>query len=1042
MSRIFWLIITSLLIPLLFISGCSNGPSGSSEIEYKQLVESFLNPPHSAQPGVYWYFMDGNLSRKEMTSDLESMKEVGIGHVLFLEVNVGVPQGPVKFMSEEWKESFTHAVKECERLGIVLTLGSGPGWTGSGGPWVKMKESMQHLVASRLEVAGPVTLDVKLEVPQGRNPFFGLGQFTPELKERWEGYYQDVAVLAFPATDNTDRIVDSDEKALYYRPPFSSQKGVKQYIPEPIVNAENFDGNTHGIPSGDVIDVTEYMQADGTFNWEAPEGKWTIMRFGRRNNGAITRPAPMPGLGFECDKMSADAMKHHLEHFMIPLIEKIQPDSTKQGGWKMIHMDSWEMGAQNWTDDFRRKFEELKGYDPLPYLPVYTGMIVGNVEESERFLWDLRMVSQELVMKNHVEYFKSFGRKYGMGLSIEPYDMNPNTDLDLGSYADVPMCEFWNKGFGFSTGFSTFEGTSIANLFGRPVVAAESFTSHLEAWKSYPGSIKNQTDWAFCSGINRLVFHTFAHKAIGDQFRPGMTMGPYGVHWDRGQTWWEMSGAYHTYLARSQSLLQQGKGVADVLYMIPEGAPHVFLPPASAVDGNQYLTGYTEFDFDAAADRIDASESEDNKEFMPDRKGYNFDGCSPHILMERASVVDGKVVFDGGASYHLLVLPRVRSMTPELISKIESLVNQGATVLGNPVSGSPGLANYPACDQEVKSISDKMWGSSEIPGQESEIAYGKGTILWGGDYSNSDGDELYPNYQTTSGYLKSKGIQPDFKADGTIRYIHKKMSEHNLYFLSNRTCEKSTVDCEFRVKDCYPELWNPMNGEIRALPEYEENGGIISIPLQFEAYEAYFIVFNSENSNGAEKGDQNFYSRHKIATLEGAWEINFDTTWGGLEKVSFDQLEDWITRPEEGIKHYSGKAVYHKTFDFEQGGKAERLFLDLGKVNNMARVKLNGKDLGIVWTTPWQVEITDAITEKNNTLEIEVVNLWANRLIGDEAYADDGIVEGKWPDWVLKNETRPSQRFTFTSWKHYKKDSPLISSGLLGPVTIQMEAGR
>ncbi len=1032
-----------LISPIMLMSLCCQridpdltGKTLIPEVDYQTLTNSFLQPPNSARPGVYWYFMDGNLSKEEMTADLESMKEVGIGHVLFLEVNVGVPQGPVKFLSEEWQESFTHGVKECERLGIELTLGSGPGWTGSGGPWVKMEESMQHLVASKLDVTGPGKLEQKLEVPEGRNPFFGLGQFTPELKQRWQDYYQDVTVIAFPTPENSDRITDSDEKALYYRPPFSSQEGVKQYIPEPIVNAENFGGNEAGIPTSAIVNITEFMQSDGTLSWEIPEGSWTIMRFGRRNNGAITRPAPMPGLGFESDKMSANAMKHHLETFMIPLIEKIQPDSTKAGGWKMIHMDSWEMGAQNWTDDFRRKFEELKGYDPLPYLPVYTGIIVGNVEESERFLWDLRMVSQELILKNHVEYFKSFGRKYGMGLSIEPYDMNPNTDLDLGSYADIPMCEFWNKGFGFSTGFSTFEGTSIANLYGRPVVAAEAFTSHLVAWQSYPGSIKNQTDWAFCSGINRLVFHTFAHKAIGEQYRPGMTMGPYGVHWDRGQTWWEMSGAYHSYLARSQVMLQHGKGVADVLYLIPEGAPHVFLPPASAVDGNQYLEELTGFEFDAATDQIVATHSEPDREVLPDRKGYNFDGCSPRILLDRASVRDGKIVFDGGASYHLLVLPKVRSMTPELISKIESLVEQGATIVGNPVDQSPGLTNYPACDQEVKSISEKLWGGFEIPAKESEIAYGKGSILWGGAYSNPDGEELYPNYQTTARYLTSQGVHPDFKADGTVRYIHRQMSNRDLYFVSNRTGKQISVDCEFRVKGGYPELWTPINGEIRALPEYTETEGTINVPLQFEAYEGYIIVFDEKNRIGTEKGNQNFYPKSKVATLEGAWDVSFDPKWGGPEKVKFDQLEDWITRPEEGIKYYSGKAVYHKTFDFKQEGKAERLFLDLGKVNNMAWVKLNGKDLGIVWTTPWQVEVTDVVKEKNNTLEIEVVNLWANRLIGDEAYADDGIKDGQWPDWVLNNEARPSQRYTFASWKHYTKDSPLISSGLLGPVTI------
>ncbi|MCY1723481.1 glycosyl hydrolase [Prolixibacteraceae bacterium Z1-6] len=1020
-----------LLALIILVASCTK-----ENVSYNALRSAFQNPPNSAKPGVYWYFMDGNQDKGEMTADLESMKEVGIEHVLFLEVNVGIPLGPVKFLSEEWQENFVHAVKECERLGIVLTLGSGPGWTGSGGPWVKMEESMQHLVASKVEVSGPAKVSKVLEVPAGRNPFFGLGGFTPELRERWNEYYQDVAVLAFPASENVSTLSNSDEKALYYRPPYSSREGVIQYFPEPALQAENFEGNGTGIPTKEIIDITQFMAEDGTLKWEAPEGKWTIMRFGRRNNGAITRPAPMPGLGFECDKMSAEAMKHHLEHFMIPLIEKVQPDSTKQGGWKMIHMDSWEMGAQNWTDDFMQKFKALKGYDPLPYLPVFTGMIVGDVEKSERFLWDLRMVSQELILESHVQYFKDFGRKYGMGLSIEPYDMNPNTDLDLGSYADVPMCEFWNKGFGFNTGFSTFEGTSIANLYGRSVVAAEAFTSHLVAWKSYPGSIKNQNDWAFCSGINRLVYHTFAHKAIGEQYRPGMTMGPYGVHWDRGQTWWDMSGAYHEYVARSQALLQQGKGVADVLYLIGEGAPHVFLPPASAVEGNQYLEGYKSFDFDAETDQIIASNSTSIKEFMPDRKGYNFDGCSPRILIDRASVKNGKVGFEGGASYEILVLPQISSMTPELLKKIESLVQQGATVIGHPALQSPSLNNYPNCDDEVKSLSEKMWGSFNIPEKETEISYGKGKILWGGNYSNPDGDELYPNYTTTANYLNSIGVQPDFTADGTVRYIHKKMPETDLYFVSNRTKAQTKVICEFRVDDASPELWNPMTGEIRALPEFTVNEGTISVPLQFEAYEAYAIVFSNVAQNKVIKGDKNFYPKKKVQTVDGSWEVTFDSNWGGPEKVTFDQLEDWIERPEEGIKHYSGKAIYAKTFDCEQTGKSEKLFLNLGKVNNMARVKLNGKDLGIIWTTPLEVEITDAVQEKNNHLEIEVVNLWGNRLIGDEAYEDDGIVNGQWPEWVLNDKPRSSKRYTFTTWKHYTKDSALQSSGLLGPVTI------
>ena len=1041
-----------IIVFFVLISSCTHKQEQNSL--YNVLKTSFLDPPNSAKPGVYWYFMDGNMDPQEMTADLESMKKVGIEHVLFLEVNVGVPQGTVKFLSEEWQNNFVHAVKECERLGIVLTLGSGPGWTGSGGPWVKMEESMQHLVADKIEITGPVKVAQKLKVPAGKNPFFGLAGFTPELKERWEAYYQDVALLAFPSQKKQAVLADVDEKALYYRPPFSSQIGVRQYFKTPAILAENFDGKTSGIPSKDIIDITEFMAEDGTLNWEVPEGNWTIMRFGRRNNGAITRPAPLPGLGFEADKMSAEAMKHHLENFMIPLIKKVQPDATKQGGWKMIHMDSWEMGAQNWTDDFRKKFEALKGYDPLPYLPVYTGLVVGDVDKSERFLWDVRMVSQELILENHVQYFKDFGQKYGMGLSIEPYDMNPNTDLDLGSFADVPMAEFWNKNFGFSTGFSTFEATSIANLYGRSVLAAEAFTSYLVAWKSHPGSIKNQNDWAFCSGINRLVYHTFAHKAIPGNHLPGMTMGPYGVHWDRGQTWWEMSSAYHKYVARSQAMLQQGIGTADVLYLIGEGAPHVFLPPSSAVDGNKYLDGFVQFGFDADKDAITEKKGTSKKEFMPDRKGYNFDGCSPRILINRASVNDGKIVFEGGASYEILVLPQINSMTPELLNKIESLVSQGATIIGHPAIQSPSLSNFPAADDQVKSLSKKMWGGLEIPKQETEVTYGKGKFLWGGAYSKTDGNELYPNYQTTANYLESIGVQPDFRTKvpsgaikDPVRYIHKKISETDLYFVSNRTNKSINVTGEFRIAEGYPELWNPMNGTIRSLPEYTVKDGVMSIPLHFEASEAYAIVITPMKQNNIEGGNKNFYTKNQVATIEGAWEVAFDPNWGPFEATqgkkpgifTFEKLDDWIDRPEEGIKYYSGKAIYTKSFDCAQAGKGKKLFLNLGKVNNLARVKLNSKDLGIIWTTPLEVEITGAVQEKNNQLEIEVVNLWGNRLIGDERYKDDGIISGKWPEWILNEKDRPSKRYTFTSWKHYTKESPLQSSGLLGPVTINVE---
>ena len=280
---------------------------------------------------------------------------------------------------------------------------------------------------------------------------------------------------------------------------------------------------------------------------------------------------------------------------------------------------------------------------------------------------------------------KKYGHKQGLSLSIEPYDMNPAGDLDLGALADVPMGEFWDLG-GFDTSYTCFEASSIAHTMGRPIVSAESFTGG--GLDAYPWSLKNQGDWAFCVGINRFVFHTWAHQALGDAYKPGMTMGPYGVHWHRNQTWWPMVSAYHRYLTRCSQLLRQGVTVSDVLYLTPEGTPHVFLPPPSALEGSGPLA---------------------------DKKGYGFDGCSPKILMARAAVKDGLIVFPGGTSYRLMVLPQVETMTPALLAKIRDLVKAGATVVGTPPLKSPSLSGYPACDGEVQALAKDLWGSMDAP---------------------------------------------------------------------------------------------------------------------------------------------------------------------------------------------------------------------------------------------------------------------------------------------------------------------------------------
>jgi len=974
----------------------------TANAQLKTIKANFLHPPDQYKPGVYWYFMDGNMSAQTITKDLESMKKAGIGNLIFLEVNVGVPSGPVEFLSDEWTNLFVHAENEARRLGIEITLGIGPGWTGSGGPWVRASQSMQHLVSSSVEVIAGDKRKIVLPIPAPKKPFFGEGGLSPEVKAEWQTYYKDVAVLAYPMPIKDTLIADYEEKALYYRAPYSSGV-VKPYLPSPT----NISTRKNAISKNKIIDITDKMNSDGTLNWSPPSGKWTVMRFVSRNNGAITRPAPLPGLGLEIDKFDTLALNYHLDKYVGKLINKIgKRNKNEPSGLKRLHIDSWEMGAQNWTELFRTEFIKRRGYDPLKYYPVYAGKVVGSPEESERFLWDLRQTAQELILVNHAQQVKSYARRNNLSLSIEPYDMNPTADLELGSVADVPMAEFWSKGYGFNSTYSVIEATSIGHVNGKSLIPAEAFTAQdNEGWKQHPASMKNQGDWAFAAGINRFVYHTFQNQFLVDSLKPGATMGPYGVHWDRSQTWWTMVSGYHDYVTRNQFILQQGRTVADVLYVTPEGSPHVFVPPSSALVGDT----------------------------IGDRKGYNFDGCSPGQLM-KATVKNHKIVFAGGASYQLLVLPVYQSMTPQLLVKIGELVKMGATIVGNPPLRSPSLAGYPACDNQIILLGKRIWGSTVIPNGITQRSYGKGTVIWGKPISDNP-DKLYPNYNLTAAMLKSKGLAEDFKANGELRYTHLTGPDWDIYFVSNKRDKPVSTVAQFRTTMGSPELWNAVTGEMIKISSFKKHNGTIALSMHLEAYESALVAFAKENTWTSTGAHKNFKDT-TLQTLSGPWDVHFDPKWGGPANAQFTELMDWSKNEIEGIRYYSGKAVYHKTFDMPEI-PAGLLFLELGNVKNMARVILNGKDLGIVWTAPWHLDISAAVKVKNNDLKIEVINLWPNRLIGDEKKPYDGIVDGKWPEWLLKGQPRTSGRFTFTTTSQYTEQSPLLPSGLIGPVTIR-----
>jgi len=975
------------------------------------LESAFRTPPDSARPGVYWFVMDGNQDRDEMMADLQSMQRVGIGKLLFMEVDLGIPRGPVPFMSEPWQDNLAAAFVAAGKMGMEVILGTGPGWAGSGGSWVPIEDSMQHLLGSSLHVSGPGVLNQVLPVPlpYPANPFAGMNADHHAERGAW---FEDVAVLAFPKPAGEAPVIDEvNIKTLKDVPPYSIRRTRQRYV-RPHADYTEPDA-AQVLDPARAVDLTSRLQPDGRIQWDLPAGDWTVMRFVARSTGQTTRPAPRSGHGFENNKFDGASYRRHWNQYQNVLLDKIVASGGRLQpgkGLTTIHLDSWEMSSQNWTAKFRQEFQKRRGYDPQPFYPTWRGLVVGSREKTERFLWDMRKTSQELVLENHAGVIRQIAREHGLLYSNQPYDMNPAGNLDLGSVADIPGCEFWSDSN--DTQYSCIEAVSIARTMGRPLVRAEAFTSaRPEAFAKTPASMKNQTDWAFAMGINDIMLTLFTHQPLGSEAKPGITLGPHGIHWHRNQPFWDMLNPYHEYIARCSHMLRQGEAVSDILYLTPEGAPHIFEAPPDAFEGDPT---------------------------MRDKKGYGFDAVTPRILAMRAVVEDGRIAFPDGSKYRVLVLPDVRTMTPETLATIEALVKAGATVIGNPPVKSPSLVNHPACDAEVATLAGKIWGGTQPPAEITRIDYGKGAIHWGGDLKAAS--DLYPPHATTAALLAGLGLAADFTSpSGNLRFHHRRTSDRDIYFVSNRSGENVVTEGVFRIAGLQPQLWDPLTGETHVLEDSLSENGLTRVPLAFEPYQSFFVIFPHASGQDARATVKtaSFPAWQEVARLDGAWDVSFDPSRGGPAKITFDSLCDWSKHPQEGIRYYSGVATYRKVFDLPAADLTNIMSIDLGTVHDIVRVKLNGKDLGVVWTAPWRVDVTGSLRTTGNQLEIEVANTWVNRLIGDQQPANKGVRTLSWPSGLLEGKDNPAGRYTFVTHNSLKDSSPLLPAGLLGPVTLQ-----
>ena len=1076
----------------------------------------FANPPATARPHVFWYWINGNISREGITADLESMARVGIGGAGIFNIGGHASTGPVKMMSPEWRELMKHAIREAKRVGVDINLNNSmTGWSSSGGPWITPELSMQRVTWSEVTVDHdksteavvlpqplsnlgyyrdiavlafptpaaesapekpeltsnikqfdrelvdtysdvprgrnwdteplPTVASLKLVVPEKESPFIQWAHATPVRMRSLQMTFSKGEILSGVLKASDDGVAWRDvqlftsgqkgsvssafvgEPAKIWRIEFNPSPdivltGVRlwqgyriaDYTGKAMFDPYGLDSPkfTHEklltpellfdcvIPRNGILDLTAKMSPDGRLDWRAPAGRWTILRFGHTPTGAQTGPSAGVTAN-ECDKFNTVALDVHFANSLQPWFD----DPELNAVIKYVHVDSYERGAQNWTAALPQEFQKRMSYDVLQWLPALTGRVIGDVRSSEKFLWDFRNVTCGLMHENYFGHMAKLCEKAGKLFTCEPYHMNQFNNITAGSHPHIPMCEVWmGPGAGTINPYWIKLGASPAHIYGRNIVLAEAFTAPANVggnWSTDFFDMKDVGDVMFCGGVNRFMYHVYVHQPWLDVV-PGMTLAIYGTHFERTNTWWEKMTAFNTYVSRCQNQLQRGIFVGDILYSCGENNPnqHVMTEGALAVP-----------------------------------KGYDYDVCDPKAIHERIQVKDGQFVLPDGVSYRMLVLPDDPSMTLKMLRRLDVMVREGAVIVGcTKPSFSPTLADGPGQLDEFQKRADALWDNGKIISNK-KVAEVMATLA-----------------------------PPDFEARGAkahVRHIHRRDKGKDLYFVANLSTVAQRFDAIFRTQaKGSPVLMDAVTGEIRALPEYRTENGRTIVPMIFESKQSFFIVFGDEKVKPA--GEKNFEQLVPLQGIAGPWTVRFDPKRGGPQQpVTFAELTDWTKHSEAGIKYYSGTALYHKVFDMSlvisnQSPVASTvhrpritehslIYLSLGQVKNMADVRLNGKPLGIVWCAPWQIAVPPGLLkEKGNQLEIEVVNLWPNRMIGDEQLPSDATYsDGVWrllkslPDWFKNKQPRASGRVSFSNNRAWDKDSPLLPSGLLGPVTIQ-----
>lgn len=696
-----------------------------------------------------------------------------------------------------------------------------------------------------------------------------------------------------------------------------------------------------------IMDISQYMTADGQLAWTAPtEEAWTILRIGHVNEGRKNGPAPEAGTGWECDKLSTEGPEAHFAGYIGRLT-----NGTLQGGMlNGMLLDSWECYSQTWTMKMEDEFNERMGYELRTWLPSIFGYVIDNPETTSRFLHDWRSVVGDLFANKFYRRMAELGHEQGLTVVYETAggDVFPADFMEYFKYADFPMCEFWHPyttGYVGSLNFKPIKPTaSAARMYGKPRVAAESFTSFDLHWNEHFEFLKDYADYHFIEGVTHNVFHTYTHNPQIGFLPPGTSMGSkIGTPFLRGQTWWPYMKEFTTYLARCSYMLERGQSVSDVLWYLGDEISH-----------------------------------KPDQEY-PFPTGYKYDYCNPDVLLNRLSVKDGLVVTPEGMSYKFIWIPENKRMLPETLEKLHALLEQGATVVANAPQHICTLAGGNETQARFDKNVEAIWGNAA---DGSITTIGKGRLL--------------------AGVTIEKAIELlDLKQDvqGDVRWLHRHVKGADWYFITPEKQQAFKGKVSFRAQGA-AELWDPITGEITPL-NVELQGEYASIELDMPKAGSCFIVFNhNKQQQKVEK-----VALANTQSIDNKWTVQFPEGWGAPAELEVETLAPWCEWPmsKEG-QAFSGTATYTTTFNWSNENK--EVVLDLGKVSMIAEVFVNDQKVRTLWCTPYATDITPYVKPGENKLQVKVTSTWFNRLAFDaslpEAERKTWTIEGPKADAQLK----------------------------------------